>query len=408
MLAAAVGVAGLAGCQGNGVHTSAQISAAQQKWSVIKSATEWDMARQAYLAGNLDKALKRVDRSLAMNGSVAKSHVLRGRILIEKGDLEAAIDAFLKAEAIDPDNTQAQYYLGIIYERFSQPERALTRYRKAGELDTSDPQFAIAAAEMMIQMGRLDEAEDYLQSRRPTFEYNAGIRQTLGHIALIKGDAPRAARLFGEARLLAPDDEAIVEDLTRAQMATDQFAKAEYNISALLAKPENANRRDLLHMRARCLVELDRPVEARDVLLSLTSGREGAGDVQAWIQLGNIAHKLNDRKRLRAAAQRVIAQAPQRPEGYVLLATWRRESGDLAGAITSLNEAIRLSPGDARPILLRGLVEEEMADYAKAAQTYAFAAAMSPEQADSLYRLRDAAMAHVAAGALSAEQDTSE
>ena len=142
-VAAAVSIAALvalAGCGGHGQYTKEGMTAAQARQQQFKSAQVYDMSRQAFLAGDLDKALKHIDRCVQMNPSVAKSQVLRGRILSERGDLEHAVEAFLQAEALDPKNVEAQYYLGIVYERFTQKDKALERYLKAAELGTTDPQ----------------------------------------------------------------------------------------------------------------------------------------------------------------------------------------------------------------------------------------------------------------------------
>ena len=74
-------------------------------------------------------------------------------------DLEGALLCFQKAAALKPENVDAQYYMGIVYERFTQNSEALEHYLKAGELDPNNPQYAVAAAEMALENGsaRLDD-----------------------------------------------------------------------------------------------------------------------------------------------------------------------------------------------------------------------------------------------------------
>ncbi|MFN0133559.1 MAG: tetratricopeptide repeat protein [Phycisphaerales bacterium] len=362
-LAALVLLAGLAasGCQpGHGKYTSEALAKSQERVAGIKAANEFDQAQQAYHAGDLDKALKAVDRSLTINGSVCKSWVLRGRIMIERGDLEQAATSLQKAEAIDPTNIDAQYFLGFVHERFTQTDKALERYRKASDMDQTNPQYAIATAEMMIDKGDLDGAEQFLTSRGPTFEHNAGVRQTLGHIAMIRGDSERAVALFNEARLLAPDDAAVLENLVQAQLATGRFAAADGNLAKLQTLAGNTDRRDLKLLRARCLLKIDRPVEARAILVELTSGDIGQRDVDAWIELGNVCYVLRDTVRLRQAASRVVGLAPSRPEGYSLKALWQRKSGDLASALASADLAVQRRGKSVDPLLLRGLILSEL------------------------------------------------
>ncbi|MEN0021090.1 MAG: tetratricopeptide repeat protein, partial [Planctomycetota bacterium] len=246
-------LSGLVGCAGgHGKYTKERSSAAKLKLDAMKSATDYDMARQSFLAGDLNKALTRVDSSIRTNGEVAKSHVLRGRILNELGATDQSISAFHMALAIEEENVEAHYYLGVIYERLTDRESALRKFVEASEIEPNEAQYAVAAAEMMIDLDRIDEAEAFLTDREDTFRHNPGVRQTLGHIAMMRGDSQTAAEMFAEARLLAPEDTSVLEDLAHAYVAVADFGRAESAITKLLrGEPD---RRDLQHVRARCLV----------------------------------------------------------------------------------------------------------------------------------------------------------
>jgi tetratricopeptide (TPR) repeat protein len=376
--AAALTAATLAGCAGHGKYTTAHKAQSTEKMNQMRSGTEWDMARQAFLAGDLEKALKRVDNSIALNGDVPKAYVLKGRVLLEMGDLDGARESLLKAEALDPKSVDAQYYLGLSYERCADTETALARYTKACGLDPANPQFAVAAAEMMIDLGLLNEAETFLNTRKDSFQHYAGVRQTLGHVAMIRGDATAAAKLFGEARLLAPDDKGIVEDLVRAQMATGKFAEAEFNIGQLLKDNASSTRRDLRRMQAQCLMQLDRPVEARELLLQLTAGDAGNTDVRSWIDLGNVAYTLKDFNRLKVTGSRLITLAPNRSEGYMFRALWQRKQGEYDAAMGSIDKAVERRGTDASPLVFRAMLQEDMGRRDEARKTLADALTENP------------------------------
>ena len=349
----------LTGCAGNSKSSAEARNAAAERMAGMKSGTEWDMARQAFLSGDPEKALEHIDRSISLNDTVVRSHVLRGRITMELGNFEEAMASLGKAEILDPEDVDTQYFLGVAYERIGEKESAMERYQRAAELDTARAIYAVAAAEMLIDIGRAEDAETYLKDRLDLYRHNAGIRQTLGHIAMMRDDAEQAAAWFTEARFLAPDDPGVQEDLARAELSAGRFAEAEFNLADLLSKKEFQNRRDLHHMRARCLVEVDRPVEARDVLVKLTETDGGEKDLDAWIQLGHVSYQLRDMGRVRRAASRVIALAPQRSEGYLLRALQQRGTGDLDAALQSLDLAIQRSETDASPLILRGLIAQQ-------------------------------------------------
>lgn len=369
----------LAGCAAKqGKYTTEHKEKAQEKVAQMKSATEWDMARQAYLAGDLKKALSHVDRSIALNETVAKSHVLRGRILMELNEFNAALSALARAEEIAAADVDAQYFTGLCHERIAQKEKALARYVKAGELEPGTAKYAVAAAEMLIDLGRLDEAQAHLTAREDTFQNDPGVKQTLGHVAMLRGRPTDAVVLFTEARLLAPDDQAVFEDLARAQLAAGNFPEAEYSLAMLLKNPQNSARRDLRHAHARCLLQVGRPMEARDLLISLTGDAEGAKDIESWIELGQTCRILQDTTRLKQCASRVVALAPHRHEGYVLKALWERLSGHPESALSSLDRAVQRAPDDVPTLLLHAITARDCAKPQLAARSLARARALDP------------------------------
>lgn len=377
-------VALLAGCAGgHGKYTQAHKDASEKKLGNMKSAALWDSARQSYLVGDLDKALASVDESIALNDQVAKSHILRGRIMLEMGQYDQAMASLAKGIALDPENTagqnvEGQYYTGICHEQIGQKQDALDCFLKANELDPSNAQYAVAAAELMIDLGRVGGAEAFLLSRPSSYENDAGVKQTLGHIAVLKGEDDHACELFNEARLLAPDDLCLLEDLARAQLAAGHYAEAEYNFGKLLENKDNKDRRDLMHLQSRCLVEVDRPVDARGLLITLTSGDAGQKDIEAWIELGHVSYILGDSNRVKQCATRAVAIAPQRYEGYLLRALALRQEGDLVGAMAALNTAVSNRGTDTTPLVLRGLIAQQIGQTDIAQASFKDALAQDP------------------------------
>ncbi len=364
-----LGLAGLAvmsGCRSHGQYTSAAIRAAEDRTSIVKSGVTWQQAQQQFLAGNLERALSTVNTAIEINPNVARSHVLRGRILMEMGQLEAAHVAFTRAEELDPSNVESRYYRGIVHERFSQPEEALECYRAAMELDRTNPQYVVAAGEMLVTLRRLDEATALLESGRTGFAHNAGIRQLLGQIAALRGEHAESARLLKEARLLAPDDDELLEELIRAQIAAGQGTDAHINLTALMRVSPNAERRDLRLLQARTLVLMRRFTEARSILLNLTAEREGEQDIAAWIELGEVCLQLEDWDRLRMITARIISLAPTRPDGYLQRAVMQRRTGQLEQALLTLGRAVGPVRLDARLLQLEALTLSDLGRHSEA------------------------------------------
>ncbi|MGQ0628675.1 MAG: tetratricopeptide repeat protein [Phycisphaerales bacterium] len=351
------GLAGGCGSLGQSQTNKEHMSAAKAKMELMKAAVDMQMAQEQFMAGELAKALKSVDKSISQAPENAKAFVLRGRILLEQSSLEESRASLLQAEKIDNELVEAQYYLGIVHERFSQPEQALARFQRARELEPGNPQYVVATSEMLVALGRLDEAETLLARQGESLAHNSAIRQSQGQLAMLRGNHAKACEHFHEARLLAPDDATVIDDLIRAQVAAGRFADAEFNITQALKAKGNENRRDLQQERARCLFQLDRLAEARSLLSTLTAEEAGGKDTASWILLGQVCCRMQDWPRVRQIALRTIAMAPERSEGFILRATALRAEGDLTGAIASLERAAKISPTDDTPLLMLGMIQ---------------------------------------------------
>jgi Flp pilus assembly protein TadD len=196
---------------------------------------------------------------------------------------------------------------------------------------------------------------------------------------MLQGNPELATQYFEEARLLAPDDTLIVEDLIRAQIATGQFSEAEYNLARIQKTSGYQDRRDIMHMRARCLLALDRPMDARQLLIKLTQGDEGAKDVTAWIELGNVSYLLKDDRRLYEASSRAMAVAPERFEGYALRGLYHRRRGELERALESFDKAVERRGTETQPLVLQGLTLEDLGRPEQARECYEVALAQNPD-----------------------------
>ena len=63
--------------------------------------------------------------------------------------------------------------------------------------------------------------------------FNAALRQLQGQIALLQGDPKKAVELYGEARLLEPDDNMLLEQLMWAQYAAEMYGDCHESVKRL-------------------------------------------------------------------------------------------------------------------------------------------------------------------------------
>lgn len=345
---------------GHGKFTSAAKVDAEKRAGQLKAATQFDMAMQQFQSGDLDRALRTTDASIAIAPDVSVSYLLRGRILLEMGRAEEALASLERGAEIDAKNAEFPYYGGIVLESVGRNAAALEAYQKASEINPAELKYRLAAAETMAELGWLDQAEAFLVESQDTFRYSPGLRQMMGHLAMMRGDSTGAIDHFQEAALLGADDPAILEDLARAQIAAGRFTDAEQSLKRLCDNPRVSERRDLRHLRARCLIETGRPVEARQVLSKLVEEKAGQNDVEAWVRMAEVAVMTNDHRQLRTISSKLITMAPDRHEGYLAQAMSQRREGDLPGALRSVDKSISLSRGNPAPAQLKSLILKQM------------------------------------------------
>lgn len=343
-LALTLMVAGGGGCAGHGEHTQEALDRANENMAHMRAAADYDIARQQFRSGDLKTALATIDRVVAADPEVPHGHSLRGRILLEYSRNDEALAAFDTAIAIDDQEVETHYHRGIALERLGRLDDAREAYLASATLDPSSHEAILAVAEILIEQGDDAGARALLESREE-YRWVAGFRQTLGHVAMMRGDVDQAIHLFGEAVTLDPKDPSFREDLMRAQLVGGKYLDAESNLRLLRGDEELAKRRDLMHLHAACLLELDQPVEARTILYDLTREDAGRNDIAAWRRLADVAMVLDDEALLHRVARRLMAIAPAEPHGYVTLALWQRKQGDVDGAIKSVRQARERATG---------------------------------------------------------------
>ncbi len=368
----------LTGCGGgHGSYTQAALDKSNQRLGAMKAGAEYETARQQFLSGELDKGLNTIDLAISLAPDVPKSHVLRGKIMLEKGNYEDSLESMDTAIGLDGESVEAHFHRGAAYERINRWDDALAQYRRCAELDPSEPRFLVAQSDILLELRRRDEARAILEEAMGRFPNSPHVRRSLGSIALLDGFPDLAARLLRESCLLSPDDSGVLEDLARAELNCGRFAEAEIALSELLRKDGMTGRRDLMHMRIQCLMEMNRLVDARTALLELTQDRQGEADRKAWLTLGRVALKLNDMPRLRTSASRLIALEPNKPDGRLLMAAWQRRRGDLDGSLRSISAALEIAPKQQEAWVMRGIVLGELGRKAEAEEALRVAQGLS-------------------------------
>lgn len=334
-------------------------------------------ARQDFRVGNLKSALDNIDNAIAVEPTTDAHYVLRGRILIEMNELQEARSAFMQSGRLNPSNAEAEYFLGLIYQRWSDPQEASKHYKIAFDLDPTKVDYGLAFVESLITLNRLDEASQFVSTTSITFEHEPAFRRTEGHIRLMKGEPENAAESFYQAMLLDPDDSNIAESLVHAYIQAGEYAQAQYYLQRLLNDPRTSDRTDLKHLMARCLAASDRLLEARESYIGLT--KLDRTDPVLWYELGIVSLKLGDLRRADQVARTMISTWPRRADGFLLQGRVSEIRGNLTQAIGDYQQASELDPRREEIFIFLGMALEKHGEYRPAQIAYRQTLSLNPD-----------------------------
>jgi tetratricopeptide (TPR) repeat protein len=321
-------------------------------------------------------------------------HILTAKVCIEQGQLEQAATELDAARDLDKtlsenktvaglaqtSSAEADYLSGAIYQRWQQPEKALSYYESACRKAPNELSYFMARAETMVALGQQDAALKLLQDKVVYFEHSAVIRDAVGMLLMEQRKTADAAEMFRRATILAPDDLSIREHLALALFQNHEFLESGDLLSALMKEKNFSTRSDLQLTLAECQLAVGRAADAR-----ITA--QAAADLDpnlpaAWLTLAKISLQIGDLHRADASLQRAITLAPESGESELLLGYLRLRQERLIDALEAFRQASVFSPADSTGLCMAGYVSQKLNHPREAADYYARALKVDPK--DSL------------------------
>ena len=325
-----------------------------------KARLDLEQAYRAYSHGMFEKAMKFAEQARQRTPDDPQPYMLLARICLEDGRLEACDRLLGEVLKLNQDIPDAHYLRGVVYQRWSRDEQALDAYLSAWNTDPNSVysvHYLLAAGEMLVDMQEYEKAKELILPKISFFENNAAMHHLVGTICVLTNDHDNAISHLEQAHMIGGDDEIIMADLARAQLVGERF----HDCLRILDKLQSTLKDDaptwLFELRARCYLEMGSPRDARSTYVQLL--RIDPENVNAWIDYGATAHQIGDLGRLNTCADRLIALAPGRLEGYLYKGFVAMESGDHGSARLWFNRADQTA-GERQNIPLLALAQLEM------------------------------------------------
>ncbi len=187
-----------------------------------------------------------------------------GFAAFRQGDNQRALEAFWRANRIEPGQPTLLCWLGVLYRErgdFAQAERA---FRDAVRINPRDGDAWCQFGETLYVLGRKDEARDAFDRALAAAPVSAAVLAKSARFFEMVHDLNKARALAEQARSLNPNDELTAIALAELDLREKKYGDALANLSPLVDN-ENSNFRykaKTLHMIATAYDKLGRFDEA--------------------------------------------------------------------------------------------------------------------------------------------------
>ncbi len=173
----------------------------------------------------LESALDNLDES--RSAEKVKLMKFLSAFYLENKDFGKAVALLNDGLAIDPDNTEFQYELGVVFDHMGDNRKAVEQMKTVLELDPENADALNYLGYTYADAGiKLEEAERLIRKALEKKPGNGYILDSMGWLYFKKGDYPEAVNYLEKAVEKVSDDPIILEHLGDAYAKNGQVEKA--------------------------------------------------------------------------------------------------------------------------------------------------------------------------------------
>jgi len=177
-------------------------------------------------SGNPERALDCARRAIAADPASAPAHYAAAAAHATLGASAAALAEFRRAAELQPAFAPAHFGVGWMLRAGGRPAEAIAPLTQALALDARDPQWHVELASALIDMRRVDAANDVVANALRTHGQHAGLLRLAGQLAFLRGDLEPAAAFLGESHARDPADAAVPMFLMQAELLLGRWPLA--------------------------------------------------------------------------------------------------------------------------------------------------------------------------------------
>jgi tetratricopeptide (TPR) repeat protein len=200
------------------------------EWALLRAQVGELESVEGYL---LDQLRRGSDQARFIQEALIEGYTRTYRI----GPALAGVEEWLRQR---PDDTQALYLQGMIYQQVQRPQTALASYRRVVELDSQREDARWRLAQCLLHLGLYEEANPHLEYLHRHYPQNTEMTVELGAARYKQGQLAEARQLLDSVLAEHPDNEAALRERGRLALVDEDAARAE----KWLRQAEKINPRD--------------------------------------------------------------------------------------------------------------------------------------------------------------------
>jgi len=287
------------------------------------------LGRSLLELGQIEEAIAVMEQAVSRSGS---GYYYLAHAYMQSKAYEKARDSYQRAVDIHPDNAQAYYGLALASIRLGQPEKARQYQEAFRKYGVEDPESVKA------QKRRPKQLSGLAQERSITANACTGAADIYRH----HGNLQQAERLWQKAAVIDPNNSASREELLALYEHSGRLEDAR-TFFEQLTQMQSKNALDHFHLGNLC-TRLNRRDEAEQAYLNVT--RHAPDRPEGYEALAQLYLTTGWKLPAAKAFASRAAQLRPSPQNYFLLAQVCTKIGDRADALTALEQALKMDPGN--------------------------------------------------------------
>jgi tetratricopeptide (TPR) repeat protein len=261
--------------------------------------------------------------------------------LLEATKPDEAMEAYRKAQALQPRDIDLYLSAGLLFEKQNKPVNAGEEYKQALTLDPSSADALTALANLYMRGRQFSQAEENLRGLASLHPEDGAAHIQLGRVLAAEGKNDEAVTELQAGLKVSPGDNETRHDLADLFTKAGNYDEAENLYRTLLTqKPDDAQLHDDL---GKVLLKQHKPGNGQDEFMAAVRLKPDFGAAY-----GDLAVAANENKDYTLAIKAADARAkflPEIPISYFLRATAYDHLRDKKRAALNYHEFLTAANG---------------------------------------------------------------